>query len=132
MLHAYTRVTIGIQEFVMRVPVRHDLLGLALVVVTLPVMAAGAGPLSGLLNKVKQAQPGSSSSNLGSGLPNSDIASGLKEALGKGTTNAINSLGRNGGFWNNPKVRIPLPGKLEQAGDLARKMGQGPGWMHSS
>lgn len=109
----------------MRVPVRHGLFGLVLVVVALPVMAAGAGQLSGLLNKVKQAQPGSSSSNLGSGLPNSDIASGLKDALAKGTTNAINSLGRNGGFWNNPKVRIPLPGKLEQVGNLARKMGQG-------
>ena len=48
-----------------------------------PLVLASA---SGLLNKVKQAQPGSSSSNLGSGLPNSDIASGLKEALSKGTT----------------------------------------------
>ncbi len=74
---------------------------------------------------MKQSTQGSSSSSLGSNLPSSDIAAGIKEALAKGTTNAINSLGRNGGFWNNSKVRIPLPGKLEQAGKLARELGQG-------
>jgi hypothetical protein len=117
-------MTIGIQEFVMRIPVRCSLLGLALVVATLPFAAAGSGQFKDLLNKVKQTPHGANSS-LGSNLPNSDIASGLKEALAKGTTNAINSLGRSDGFWKNAKVRIPLPGKLEQAGNLARKMGQG-------
>jgi len=105
----------------MRIRCRHALFGLTLAIATLPVAAAG-GKLSDLLN---QAKPQGSNASLGSNLPNSDIAAGLKEALAKGTTNAINSLGRNGGFWNNPKVHIPLPGKLEQAGKLARKMGQG-------
>jgi len=112
------------EEFVMRMPFRHRLVGLALVVATLPVTAAGSGQFKDLLNKVKSSAHGSNAS-LGRDLPNSDIASGLKEALAKGTTNAINNLGRNGGFWNNPKVRIPLPGKLEQAGKLARTLGQG-------
>lgn len=109
----------------MRIPVRHGLLGLALAVATLPVIAAGSGQFKDLLNKVKQSTHSANSSQLGSNLPNSDIASGLKEALAKGTTNAINSLGRDGGFWNNSKVRIPLPGKLEQAGKLAKQLGQG-------
>lgn len=109
----------------MRITVRYGLLGLVLVAATLPVSAAGSGQFKDLLNKVKQSSPTSNSSQLGSGLPNSDIASGLKQALAKGTTNAINSLGRNDGFWKNAKVRIPLPGKLEQAGNLARKLGQG-------
>ncbi|OOG59804.1 DUF4197 domain-containing protein [Rhodanobacter sp. C03] len=109
----------------MRITVRYGLLGLVLVAATLPVSAAGSGQFKDLLNKAKQSSPMSSSSKLGSGLPDSDIASGLKEALAKGTTNAINSLGRSDGFWKNAKVRIPLPGKLEQAGNLARKMGQG-------
>jgi hypothetical protein len=108
----------------MRIWLRHGLLGLALVMATVPVIAAGSGQFKDLLNKVKSSTHGSNAS-LGSNLPNSDIASGLKEALAKGTTNAINSLGREGGFWNNSKVRIPLPGKLEQAGNLARKLGQG-------
>ncbi|RCS29154.1 DUF4197 domain-containing protein [Rhodanobacter denitrificans] len=109
----------------MRIPVRHGLLGLALVVATLPVAAVGSGQFKDLLNKVKQSTHASGPSQLGSNLPSSDIAAGLKEALAKGTTNAINSLGRDGGFWNNSKVRIPLPGKLEQAGKLARELGQG-------
>lgn len=73
--------------------------------------AAGVGQFDKLLNKVKTSQQGSSC-NLDSGLPTSDIASGIKEALAKGTTNAINSLGHEGGFSNNPNVGIPLPGKL--------------------
>ena len=109
----------------MRISVRHGLLGLALVLTTVPVVAAGSGQFKDLLNKVKSSTQHRSNSSLGSNLPDGDIASGLKEALAKGTTNAINSLGRDGGFWNNSKVRIPLPGKLEQAGKLARQLGQG-------
>lgn len=109
----------------MHIPVRHGLLGLVLVAAALPVAAVGSGQFKDLLNKVKQSTHASSSPQLGGNLPTSDIAAGLKEALAKGTTNAINSLGRDGGFWNNGKVRIPLPGKLEQAGKLARELGQG-------
>lgn len=86
--------------------------------------AAGAGQFDSLITKAKQAMHGPSSS-VDSSLPTSDIASGIKEALAKGTTNAINSLGRDGGFSNNPLVRIALPGKLDEAGKLARKLGQG-------
>jgi hypothetical protein len=124
----FRRVTLdrpAIKEFVMRIRIRYLALGLAAAVIALPAAAVGTGQFKELLNKVKQSTQGSSSSSLGSNLPSSDIAAGLKEALAKGTTNAINSLGRNGGFWNNSKVRIPLPGKLEQAGKLARELGQG-------
>jgi hypothetical protein len=87
----------------------------------------GSGQFKDLLNKAMQAAQtkAGANSSAASSLPGSDIAAGLKEALAKGTTNAINSLGRDGGFWNNAKVRIPLPGKLEQAGKLARQLGQG-------
>jgi len=111
----------------MRIAVRHGLLGFAFAVAALPLTAAGSGQFKDLLNKVKQSTHASRSSQPGDNLPTSDIAAGLKEALAKGTTNAINSLGRDGGFWNNSKVRIPLPGKLEQAGKLARELGQGAG-----
>ncbi|EIL99551.1 hypothetical protein RHOFW104T7_05755 [Rhodanobacter thiooxydans] len=109
----------------MRIAVRYGLLSLVLTVAALPLTATGSGQFKDLLNKVKQSTQTSSSPQLGNNLPTSDIAAGLKEALAKGTTNAINSLGRDGGFWNNSKVRIPLPGKLEQAGKLARQLGQG-------
>ena len=99
--------------------------GVVIVIAALPVTATGSGQFKELLNKVKQSTQHSDASQPGSNLPTSDIAAGLKEALANGTTNAINNLGRNGGFWNNPKVRIPLPDKLEQVGKLARQLGQG-------
>ena len=96
---------------------------LTLFVLATSAPASAAGQFKDLLNKVRQSTHAISTD--GSKLPNGDIAAGLKEALAKGTTSAINSLGRDGGFWNNAKVRIPLPGKLEQAGRLARQLGQG-------
>ena len=99
--------------------------GVVIVIAALPVTATGSGQFKELLNKVKQSTQHSDASQPGRNLPTSDIAAGLKEALANGTTNAINNLGRNGGFWNNPKVRIPLPDKLEQVGKLARQLGQG-------
>jgi len=110
----------------MRIPSRSGLLGLVLIAAALPVLAASSGQFKDLLNKAKQAtQTSTSSSPLGANATDGDIAAGLKEALAKGTTNAINSLGREGGFFNNRKVRIPLPGKLEQVAKLARQLGQG-------
>lgn len=58
-------------------------------------------------------------------LSQSEIVAGLKEALANGTTNAIKTLGKTGGFWDNPAVRIPLPGPLQQVGSIARQLGQG-------
>jgi len=112
----------------MRIPFRRASLGCALLVlasVALPVAAHGSDQLKDLLNKVKQSSQAPASAQADSNLPANDIAAGLKEALAKGTTNAINSLGKDGGFSGNSKVRIPLPGKLEQAGKLARQLGQG-------
>lgn len=109
----------------MRIAFRYGLLGVVLAAVALPALATHSGQFKDLLNKVKQSAQKSDTSQLGRNLPTSDIAAGLKEALAKGTTNAINSLGRNGGFSDNAKVRIPLPGKLEQAANLARQLGQG-------
>ncbi len=58
-------------------------------------------------------------------LSNADAAGGLKEALTQGASQAVELLGRNGGFLNNPKVKIPLPGVLEQAEPLLRMAGRG-------
>ena len=104
----------------MRTSVRYGLLGFTMVAAAMPASAAGSGQLKGLLDKAKQATHTSTSSNAGANLPTSDIAAGLKEALAKSTTHAINDLGRSDGFWKNAKVRIPLPGKLDQASKLAR------------
>ncbi len=39
-----------------------------------------------------------------------DASAGVKEALNKGADYAVASLGKNGGFLGNDKVKIPLPG----------------------
>lgn len=100
------------------------LAGIIMLTLSCTAVSAAAAPQQ-WKNLLKKAQHSSQSKSAASTLPNSDIASGVKEALAKGTTHAINTLGRNGGFWNNPAVRIPLPGALKQAGKLARSMGQG-------
>lgn len=59
-----------------------------------------------------------------SDLTDKDATAGLKTALEKGALAAVGLLGKTDGFLGNPKVRIPLPGYLEDAADLLRKLGQ--------
>lgn len=58
-------------------------------------------------------------------LPAADALGGLREALGQGVQAALSQLGRTGGFLNNPKVRIGLPGFLEDAAPVLKATGQG-------
>ena len=58
-------------------------------------------------------------------LSNQDASAGVKAALEKGALAAVGLLGRSGGFLDNPKVRIPLPGYLEDAARLLKMTGQG-------
>jgi hypothetical protein len=58
-------------------------------------------------------------------LTDGEASQGLKTALEKGAQAAISLLGRPGGFLGNDKVRIPLPGFLEDAGKLLKTFGQG-------
>ncbi|WP_425261862.1 DUF4197 domain-containing protein [Rubrivivax sp. RP6-9] len=57
-------------------------------------------------------------------LSETDAASGVRAALEKGAVVAVQLLGRPGGFLDNPKVRIPLPGYLNDAAKLLRATGQ--------
>jgi hypothetical protein len=58
-------------------------------------------------------------------LSNADASQGLKTALERGALAAVGLLGRQDGFLGNPKVRIPLPGFLNDASNLLRALGQG-------
>jgi hypothetical protein len=58
-------------------------------------------------------------------LTNKDTVGGLKEALTQGAGKAVDVLGKTDGFLGNPKVKIPLPGKLEEAAETMRKFGMG-------
>ena len=58
-------------------------------------------------------------------ISNQDAAAGLKSALNSSTLKAVEKLAIEGGFWNNAKVKIPLPGYLEDAAGLLKATGQG-------
>ena len=55
---------------------------------------------------------------------NGDAAAGIRAALERGAVAAVGLLGRPDGFLGNPRVRIPLPGFLEDAAKLLRFTGQ--------
>jgi hypothetical protein len=57
-------------------------------------------------------------------LNDADAASGIRVALERGAVAAVGLLGRPDGFLGNPKVRIPLPGFLNDAAKLLRFTGQ--------
>jgi hypothetical protein len=57
-------------------------------------------------------------------LSESEAATGIRVALERGAVAAVNLLGRADGFLGNPKVRIALPGALNDAASLLRAMGQ--------
>lgn len=59
------------------------------------------------------------------GLANQQVSNGLKTALEQGARAAVAQLGRQDGFWSNDKVRIPLPGFLQDTAKLLRRIGQG-------
>jgi hypothetical protein len=58
-------------------------------------------------------------------LSNTEASQGLKAALERGAMTAVGLLGKPGGFLDNPKVRIPLPGFLADASKFLRAMGRG-------
>ena len=58
-------------------------------------------------------------------LADSDVAQGLKSALGNGVSSAISNLGKLDGFYKNPRVKIPMPESLESVSKALRTVGQG-------
>ena len=62
---------------------------------------------------------------LASGLDNSQIDAGLKEALGNGVKQAINSLGKTDGFLKDLDARILMPESLRKVEKSMRLLGQG-------
>ena len=85
---------------------------------------AGAGTLGALILATYSQAHALSLGDLG-GVTNAEASSGLKTALEKGALAAVALLGKEDGFLGNPKVRIPLPGYLEDASNLLRNFGQG-------
>lgn len=79
--------------------------------------------LDGLLKKAKDKV--SSATGKTGGLSNTDIASGLKEALNKGVTEQVTKLTATDGFNKNEAVKILLPEELQKVDKKLRQMGMG-------
>jgi predicted small secreted protein len=99
------------------------------VVLSAGATASGFGDIfKSIGSAVDSAQPlggGTATSAAASSLSNSEIDAGLKQALSVGAKRAVELLGKNGGFLNDPSVRIPLPGVLQTVGKGLRAAGQG-------
>ena len=93
------------------------LAGFAALLVTSVVAQAG---LFDFLFKKK----GSADSATLAGFSEDQLAQALKDALGNGIQSAITNLGREGGFLHNPKVRIPMPEKLQSVEKTLRALQQ--------
>lgn len=65
-------------------------------------------------------------SNTASGLDDTKIASGLKEALSVGTQKAVKQVDKPGGYLDNEAIKILLPQNLRPVEKVLRAAGQGP------
>ncbi len=59
----------------------------------------------------------------GTGLDESTIVSGLKDALSIGTKNAVALVSKPNGYFGNEAIKILLPDKIEKAAELLGKLG---------
>ena len=62
---------------------------------------------------------------VGGGLSDSKLVDGLKEALQIGTGNAVQTISKIAGYYNNPKIKIPLPKSVQKVEKLVGPAGYG-------
>ena len=58
-------------------------------------------------------------------ISDSEIVEGLKQALEIGTGKAVDLVSKQGGYYNNPAIKIPLPGSVQKVEKLLRGAGFG-------
>ena len=101
----------------MKSTLRHFILLMALTL--LYVTVGQTADLKNILDSVKKATSGDSS------ITNDEMIQGLKEALKVGTQNAVNTVSKVDGYYNNSDIKIPLPEEIESAGKYLRLAGYG-------
>lgn len=58
-------------------------------------------------------------------ITNRDAVNGLKQALTNGTQAAVAKLGKQDGFMNDPRIKIPLPPSMKRAEAVMHSIGAG-------
>lgn len=84
------------------------------------LLSAGSYAQKNILNQVNNALGGNKKN-----LSNTEIISGLKEALKVGTNNSASSASKVDGFYKNPKIKIPFPPEAKSMESQLRSMGMG-------
>lgn len=59
-------------------------------------------------------------------LSENEVVDGLKQALEIGTSKAVKSVSKVNGYYENSKIKIPLPGSVEKMKKLLLLAGYGP------
>ncbi len=91
-----------------------------LMILTLLYVSIGqAADIKSIFDSVKKSASG------GSSITNDEMIQGLKEALKVGTQNAVNTVSKVDGYYNNSDIKIPLPEEIESAGKYLRLAGYG-------
>ena len=105
------------------------------VTLLLTVSASQAFDFGGFMDSVKEAVPAlnetvkssdvnaKTATNTTTDASSTTVADGLKEALKQGVEYAVKELSKEGGYLNNPAVKIPLPQGLSNTESMIRKMG---------
>ena len=87
------------------------------------ILCSAVPQLSAQLPQIPGFGPKSSGA---SSLDDTQIASGLKEALSVGTRKAVSEVAKPGGYLENTAIKILLPANLKTAEKVLRAAGQGP------
>lgn len=120
MLFAYAPQFVIVQKII--TPMKKIFLSL---IVVAAVSSAQAGWLDKLgLTPTNTAASPSVTSAAVSALSDTQVAGGLKDALGNGLQKAIANLGHDGGFMTNASVKIPMPEKLQLVEKTLRSLKQ--------
>jgi hypothetical protein len=93
----------------------------------IPLLGAGAAQadwLEQLMNKAQALKSAPAAQTAAAALSDEEIVRGLKEALAQGSRQAIDRLGKAGGYLNDPNVRIPMPDDLQKVEKLLRTLKQ--------
>jgi len=78
--------------------------------------------IKNVTNTVQNAT-GGAGNNGSTGLSNTEITNGLREALNVSTNNATGSASKINGFLNNPLIKIPFPPEVKIVETKARQFG---------
>jgi len=97
---------------------------LLIAVATLPYVSS-CQITKGLGKRIPTSIPGTSSSTNNTGLSNSDIVAGLKEALQVGTNNGTQKVSQVDGYFANPLIKILMPPDVKMVEDKLRDVGLG-------